>query len=184
MPSHKQLLRNWNYAGMFTLLVAGTALHYAFAWSGHSKIVALIAPVNESVWEHLKMGYWALIFFSLVEYCNVHHKINNYFLARLTGVLALEITILVIHYGYSLFVSENNLWVDIGSYVVGVINCQFLVSRLQQMKALSDVINMLSISVLTSIALLLGLTTYYPPHYELFKDSRNDTYGIYKEGNE
>lgn len=181
MPAHKELLRNWNYAGTITLLVAGTALHYAFAWSGESKIVALIAPVNESVWEHLKMGYWALIFFSVVEYRSVHDKVNNYFPARLAGVLVLEATILVIHYGYSLLVSENNLWVDIGSYVIGAINCQFLVSRLQQTKVLSGVINKLSLVALIAIALLLGLTTYYPPHLQLFKDSRNGTYGIYME---
>jgi hypothetical protein len=42
-------------------------LHFAFGWSGRWLPLALVAPVNESVWEHLKMAYWPLCELTLVE---------------------------------------------------------------------------------------------------------------------
>jgi hypothetical protein len=35
--------------------------------------------------------------------------------------------------------------------------------------------------VFISIGVLFALTTYYPPHLEIFKDGNDNTYGVTKE---
>lgn len=40
----------------------GTLNHFLYFLSGQSPIVALFCPVNESVWEHLKLLYFPFLF--------------------------------------------------------------------------------------------------------------------------
>jgi hypothetical protein len=42
-------------AGLVWLIVVGTAWHFVYVLSGSSALVGLVAPVNESVWEHTKL---------------------------------------------------------------------------------------------------------------------------------
>ena len=46
-------------AGILCVSILGTLLHFTYRWSGRNPLIGLIAPVNESVWEHMK-----LLFFS------------------------------------------------------------------------------------------------------------------------
>jgi len=43
------------WIGLVFLLGLGSAWHFVHALSGESRLVGLIAPVNESVWEHAKL---------------------------------------------------------------------------------------------------------------------------------
>ncbi len=54
----------------FVLVAAflGTLNHFLYFLSGQSPIVALFCPVNESVWEHLKLLYFPFLFVSIWEY--------------------------------------------------------------------------------------------------------------------
>lgn len=174
-------LTKWIYTGAIAIIVAGSLLHFVFEWSGESTIVALIAPVNESVWEHLKMGYWSLFIFSLFEWRKLKIQFNNYFLAKFLGILALEFTIIFIHYSYIFLAKHSNLWVDISSYVLGAIICQVILFKVIQLKPIHALINKASLAGIISLGILLGITTFYPPHHKIFKDSRNDTYGIRKD---
>jgi len=54
--------------GFFAVILLGFLLHNAYFWTRPSQVFAIIAPVNESVWEHLKMAFWALMIYSLAEY--------------------------------------------------------------------------------------------------------------------
>ena len=39
---------------LFTLIL-GTVGHFFYEWSGENKIAGIFFPVNESVWEHMKL---------------------------------------------------------------------------------------------------------------------------------
>ncbi|HNU23751.1 MAG TPA: DUF6512 family protein, partial [Mesotoga sp.] len=41
--------------GFFFVFFFGVLLHMVYGWSEGNAIVGLISPVNESIWEHLKM---------------------------------------------------------------------------------------------------------------------------------
>lgn len=55
--------------------------------SGQSPIVALFCPVNESVWEHLKLLYFPFLFVSIWEYLSLHPVVLPFFYCRYLGVL-------------------------------------------------------------------------------------------------
>src|SRR5699024_2385332 len=109
-------------------IIVGSLLHFTYKWSNNSVIVGMFSPVNESVWEHLKLGYWSLILFSIIEYTFIKKHKDSYFLGKALGIIALELTIIIIFYSYTNITKKSILWVDISSYVISAILCQ-LVSR-------------------------------------------------------
>lgn len=46
---------------------AGTLWHFVYEWSGENPIIGAIAPVNESVWEHLKLLFFPSLFYFITE---------------------------------------------------------------------------------------------------------------------
>ena len=57
----------WQTVCFLFLSVVGTLLHFLFDWSGGSWAAALIAPVNESIWEHLKLLVFPMVAFALAQ---------------------------------------------------------------------------------------------------------------------
>ena len=41
--------------GAVFTIITGTLLHFVYEWSGESLFVGIFSPINESVWEHLKL---------------------------------------------------------------------------------------------------------------------------------
>jgi len=174
-------LKRWRFAGIIALIIFGFLLHYLYSWTGNSKIIGLFVPVNESVWEHLKLGYWSLVLFSFVEFSQIKYRVNNYYFAKLIGILSLETIIILIFYGYTFIIGKNILLIDILSYVIGAIVCQYLTYIFLQLKPLSKFTDKISLAAFIAVGILFGVTTYYPPHIAIFMDHTTKTYGINKE---
>lgn len=174
-------LNTWRFAGTLAIILSGFLLHYVYAWSGYSKTAGLFVPVNESVWEHLKLGYWAVILLVIPEYFTIGKQVPNYFFARFAGVAAMQLTILAIFYGYTFFTGENYVLLDIFSYIVGAVVCQQLTYALFRKKPLPNRLKGVGLPALITLAVLFAAATYYPPHLNMFKDNNDETFGIHKE---
>ena len=48
------------YVGFLATVLLGTGLHFLYAWRP-IPLFGLLAPVNESIWEHLKLLYWPFL---------------------------------------------------------------------------------------------------------------------------
>lgn len=47
-------------------MILGVVLHFTFEWSNNNILVGTFSPVNESIWEHLKLLFfpmWILVAF-------------------------------------------------------------------------------------------------------------------------
>ena len=171
-------INRWKIAGIISIVVLGFLFHYLFSWSDSSKLIGFFAPVNESVWEHLKLGYWSLVLFSIVEYLNLRKSIHNYYLAKLIGVVVLELTIIIIYYCYTFILNKNLFLIDIFSYIMGVVFCQYTIYWLIRLKPFPKAVNKVSLILFVLIGLMFGITTFYPPRIGLFKDFNSNEYGI------
>lgn len=171
----------WCYMGFIAIVILGSALHFVFDWSNHQTLVGLIVPVNESVWEHLKMGYLGIILFSIIEYFLLKETAKNYFLAKALGITILNLTILVTFYSYTAFTHKNILWIDISSFVVGALLCQIFAYKLFNANSNKNSLNYLSLIYIIGVGILFGLFTHHPPHKSIFMDHNDKTYGIFRE---
>jgi hypothetical protein len=53
----KNSILKWEIIGIVFIVLAGGLLHFVFEWSGSWRPLAIIAAVNESTWEHLKLAF-------------------------------------------------------------------------------------------------------------------------------
>lgn len=178
MPNQK--IKLWTISGTVAIILLGTVLHYFYPWFGENRILGAFVPVNESVWEHLKLGYWGLLLFSIPEFFQIKSKVNNYFAAKFLGILVLEFSILGIFYTYTLFSQGPILWIDISSFVVGTLLCQALVFKLYLTQPLSPYFEWIAFFGFLGIGVLFAWFTYFPPQWPIFMDGNDFTYGIDK----
>jgi hypothetical protein len=63
----KKRLFVWEKLGVLFIALFGTFPHFTFELFNFWKPVAMIAAVNESTWEHLKMVFWPGLFFVFLQ---------------------------------------------------------------------------------------------------------------------
>ena len=97
------------------LFVLGSLLHFVYDWSGKNKLVGLISPVNESVFEHSKLLLIPLILFWTIGYIFLKDQVykDNYFLAMLVSIITSIIVMITFYYTYKEIIGNFYLWIDI-----------------------------------------------------------------------
>lgn len=172
----RKLLR-WEWWGAVVCVLAGSALHVAYPLSHGSPVVGLFTPVNESVWEHLKLGLWPLGILSLLEWLGVARGKHRWFPARLAGIISMMLFIVLFYYGYTAVLRREILVLDIGSFVVGVALCQAVSLAILRAGRGSPGGNALGAAGLVALAVVFMACTWVPPRWELFRDPPTGTYG-------
>ncbi len=170
----------WEAGGAAFVIAAGSVLHFVYDWSGGSNLAALFSPVNESVWEHLKLGFWPLVLFSAVEFPFVRRRAPNFLLAKFLGVTALGILIVLVFYTYTSFTGRPILAVDIGSFSLGTVVCQLLSLLLYFKTRPSPAARIAGAAGLALIACCFMLFTFVTPRFEIFRDRHTGGYGPVK----
>lgn len=178
----KNLILKWELAGMLFVIVLGTLLHFTYTWSGQNMFVGVFSAVNESVWEHLKLGFWPAFAFVFIEYFFFGNKLKNYFLVKEIEVYSIVILIPVLFYTYTGILGYNTLPLDISTFVISVIAAKFLSYELLNTKNKAKFSTVIPLAFLFFLAALFVIFTFYPPILPFFKDPIENTYGIFKLG--
>ena len=173
----KSILR-WELGGIVFIVIVGSLLHFVFEWSGRAIPIAPIAAVNESVWEHLKLGFWPALVYAALEYSRFGKSTNNFFLAKTLGIYLIPISIVVLYYAYTAILGHGLLIVDIAIFIVAVIVGQLVSYKLLTANPLPKRLNRFAPIALVVLGVLFVLFTFYPPQIPLFKDSVTGGYGI------
>lgn len=167
----------WEVAGVFWIIVVGSLLHFLYEWSHRSVIMGMIAPVNESLWEHLKLGYWSLIMFMSIEYIFIGKYVENFFISKAIGILVLELFIVAVFYTYMSITQKPIMLIDIGSFIIGAVLCQIVSYNILKRNKFRKY-DKLGIGILVLIGILFVLFTFYPPKLPMFKERKTGKYGI------
>lgn len=115
-----RLLKMESWGVIFTF-AAGTLLHFCYELSNHSVWSILIAAVNESVWEHIKIFILPYLFWAIIEICYLKVPMKKTLVAKVIGIYAFAaITILlyILEYCWALYInSRYNKRIFMGSLV-------------------------------------------------------------------
>lgn len=168
----------WELIGILFISVLGSLLHFTFEWSGNWKPFALFSAVNESVWKHLKIGFWPALLYSIIQYKYIKPISNNFATAKAVALLIIPTFITVMFYLYTLILGHNVLFIDISIFVISIILAQLASYKLLTYNKLSDKINSISIAVIIILVIAFSTFTFYPPKLSIFMDPRKLTYGI------
>ena len=176
--SQQKTFLRYELLGILFIILIGSMLHFTFELSSYNPLVGVFSAVNESVWEHLKLGFWPALLWTIIEYRQIKREANNFFLAKTVVPYTITAIIPTIFYSYTIFTGDSIFLIDIMSFVVAVIIGQYLSYRLLIHKQLSSNIEKLSLIALLLLALIFVVFTFYPPEIFLFQDPISGEYGI------
>lgn len=157
-------------------IVFGSLLHFVYDWSGQFKPLALIAAVNESTWEHLKLAFWPAFIFALIAYFVFGKDQRNFCLAQLKKLYLMPLIIIGLFYSWLAFFPDNFIY-DISIFVIAVI-AGHVVSYYLEKSNKNWGLKTLSCILILLLLLAFSLFTFYPPHNFLFHDPISGGYGL------
>lgn len=176
MSSEKKKLLLFCAAGFVFVNLLGALSHFFYEWSGDSVVAGIFFPVNESVWEHLKLVIFpTFVWFALGTI--YMRGTPNYVFACFVCVLSGLLIIPAVYYTYTSFTGESILPVDIASFTasvfIGFVAVWFIAGA-RRVRWLG-VIGALGIAAVVAVYLTF---TLYPPQANLFRDPMDGTYGF------
>lgn len=175
----KSKLFKFELLGFVFCCILGTLSHFFYDWSGQNIIVGMFCPVNESVWEHLKLIYTPYFLWAIAEYFILGEKKINLFFSKFTGAISGMLTILFIHYTYTGATGNESMIADIISFFAGVaaafIISYTIIKNTKYKGMASEIISLLLLIVTGGIFILF---TFSPPLIPMFEDAVTKTYGI------
>ena len=139
---------------------AGTALHFLYTISPNL-ISALLAPVNESVWEHLKLLFWPVLGAAVVLSARAPCRIRLW-CGFLTALLAMPVFLLGMYYLLRRL-GLSGLALDILLYYVTIFGGFWLAWHLQRAGRLQRHCGILLMLVILYGAGLILFTFAAPP---------------------
>jgi hypothetical protein len=163
--------------GIAVIFLLGAAFHFTFAWLGSHPAAAVFFPVNESIFEHLKMTFWPTMIWAAISYNFIKNKANNFVTAKAAAVIIMPAVVVILYYLYTAFTGENTL-VDILIFLVAVAVGQYINSLIMTAKPWSGRWSAISAGVILVLAALYAFFTFYPPYTSFFIDTNTDSYGI------
>ena len=170
------------------LKIIGVIIAFALCFPLHflydifpSFITSIIAPVNESIWEHMKILFTSILFSGVIQKIIVKVKHLQYKNVCISNIIAAasSIPIFLIIYLPIYYLIGEVLPVTIFIMFIVIVISQIITLFIIKIKKDLKMEN-LSILFAIIIYILFGLLTYFPPEITLFKDPITLTYGIKK----
>ena len=154
----------------------GFIVHGMYTW--FPSFITSIFPVNESLYEHVKLVYLSPILSVLIVGIFYHYKINNIFYGMLISII-FNILFFYMLYLPIYYLLGNSMIMTLIVYFISIVASNYIYYLIIERRYLR---NYNLISLIISILGIIFLTyfSYYPPRVDFFKDPINDTYGIKK----
>ncbi len=155
------------FAGVFIIFILTCILHFLFQYT-KIFMFSLVSAINESVWEHVKISFWAALIFALYEYFRFFYLKSNFAFGKALGLLFIPFFIPTAFYGYTYFTTKHYLWVDILISFLAGFFCQLISYLIISSEKKFTRYRMLSYITIIFLAWLFIMFTYYPPDFQIF----------------
>ena len=155
--------------------IFSTFLHFSYDMTNHMFIFSVIGAVNESTWEHLKIGFFPwFTWFAIRSY---YFSYINSFFGNFIALITFMLTIMAIFYGTIFIMKRHILLISIASFYIGVTSGSFFEYIIKDFSfpPAFEIIGIFG----CFLVILSGLMwTYFPTKFFLTLDVRYRMYGI------
>ncbi|MBO5051348.1 MAG: hypothetical protein J6D31_04055 [Clostridia bacterium] len=173
----KRSIKLWQLWGFAVASLGGTLLHFLYDWLDKPAWVAPFSGVNESTWEHMKLLFWPMLIFAIVQGFFFRDRMD-FWCVKLRGILLGLALIPVLFYTYNGVVGKSPDWLNIAIFFLSAAMAYFYEARLLHTEGLRCRFPKLAITALLVIALLFVIFTFATPKIDIFKDPLTGAYGI------
>ena len=144
---------------ILAVILLGSLSHFLYELSGGAAIFALFCPINESVWEHLKLLFFPFLFITAIQW----YRQKPSLLPILCGLL----TTVVLFYTYTGVIGRHFLIIDLLIFAFSV-TVSFCTSRYFSRKCTVVPSQSIVFSLWIITALFFFVFSCCPPNIPLF----------------
>ena len=159
----------WEAAGFLWTAAIGTMLHFLYDWSGRHPVVGAFSAENESIWEHMKLLFFPMLVFSLIEYSRIGKDSPNFWCVKLIGTLMGLTVIPVLYYTYTGALGVSADWFNIAIFFIAAAAVYWLETRLLQNSRPRCTFPAVALGTLLLIGVVFVMLTYHPLNLPLFQ---------------
>ncbi len=170
-------VRLWQLFGFGVTSLGGTILHFLYDWLGEAAWIAPFSGVNESTWEHMKLLFWPMLLYAIVQSFFFRDR-GDFWCIKLRGISLGIILIPVIFYTYNGVIGSSPDWINIAIFFISAAVAYIFETRLLEKGSIPCKRPWLAAVWLCVLAVLFGVFTFLTPEIGIFKDPLTGTYGI------
>ena len=167
----------WQLMGFAFVSLGGTLLHFLYDRLGQAVWIAPFSGVNESTWEHMKLLFWPMLLYALVQ-SRFFRERTDFWCVKRNGILLGLVLIPVLFYTYNGVIGKSPDWINIAIFFITAAVVYVYETRQFRRADMPCRMPKVSVSLLVGIAVLFVLFTFLPPEIGLFRDPLTGSYGI------
>lgn len=164
-------VRIYHSIGCLVIIMIAGPLHFAYEWSGENFLVSLVAPVNESIWEHLKMIYWPTLLWWCIGYIIFRNRKKlsgiRWFQSMAVSIISSMMFIVLWYYTWSGAFGIEASWVNYSS-MIGIFVGQLLAMHVYRVVRPRWIYFIPGVLIVLGLAFMSVYFTYYPPALPMF----------------
>ncbi|MBR1377475.1 MAG: hypothetical protein IJ565_06680 [Bacilli bacterium] len=171
--------KKWKMISPIIIFILCSITHFGYQLIPNI-ITSFFFPVNESVFEHMKMIYTSVLIFSLIEYFVIRKNnwiLNNLGINPLISGVTNIFSFLIIYLPIRMILEENMIITFIILFISNIIAAFVSYHLLKNKQIINDKLGLI-LTLLMYIPFIY--LTYNPIHISFFYDSDNELYGIPK----
>ena len=146
-------------------------MHFLYKWSGNNAFIGLFAAINESVWEHTKIIFFPMLFYSIFINKKTGREYPCIKSAMSAGTIISVLLIISLFYTYSGIVGFNVDFVNIMIFYLSVIISMCTAYKLALSCSAEKYYTVLQICLIALVCLYF-LFTFFPPDIPLFAEPK------------
>ena len=145
-------------------------VHNIYKWSPNN-LTAIFFPVNESIWEHMKMLFTVFMLSGFIIYI-FSDKENITIASFIVGILSIIFYLIMF-----LPFNNDNMILIFTILIIDIIICEYLRYKIMR-NDLFTKYNKLAYILIIITYIIFGYLTFKPIKCELFRDTIENKYGI------
>ena len=166
----------WQLSGFAATSLFGTLLHFLYDWLGEAVWIAPFSGVNESTWEHMKLLFWPMLLFALLQSLFFRDR-KDFWCVKARGIFLGLALIPLVFYTYNGVIGKSPDWLNIAIFFVSAA-CVYLYEARFFRKEAPPCSSKAAVALLAATALLFFVFTFFTPKLGIFRDPLTGTYGI------
>lgn len=159
----------WELFGFAFTSLFGTILHFLYDWLEKAWWIAPFSGINESTWEHMKLLFWPMFIFAIVQ-SFFFKDYKNFWCMKLYGILIGLSLIPLIFYTYNGVIGKSADWINIAIFFISAAIAYIYEWRSFEKMRFYCKSGKLAFFIICIVALAFIIFSFYPPNLNIFKD--------------
>lgn len=148
--------------------ILGVLFHFVYNWTGGNRFIGFFVPVNESVWEHLKLVFYPIALVSVAEYYLSGIRPDGFLCIKVRSIWVGMLSTVTLFYTCTGVIGRVIDWLNIVIYLVSMAAAYcYSCRRLLGQKPVKNTPTLCIIGF-TIIAILFMIFTLNPPAIGIF----------------